>query len=303
MKRPSFQFYPADWRKDSALQSCSIAARGLWIEMMCIMHECEPYGYLSINGHAMNAAQLARLVGESEKAIKGLLGELENAGVFSRTETGCIYSRRMVNDERIRTVRAESGKLGGNPDLLKQKPGKEDNLLKQKDKQKSTKATEDDQAKANQSFKQKPTPSSSSSSSSSTSVNSLKAPNGALRERACASRAALCELKRPDWLPEDAWRDWVSYRKTHKSRFTEKAAELSLCELAKLRERGFEPRAVIEQSILSGWTGLFPLKDRAGTGPPGLNRQVALETRNAQVGAQWLAEMKQQEEANAPGGR
>src|SRR5260364_28809 len=67
---------------------------------------------------------------------------------------------------------------------------------------------------------------------------------------------ALCELKRPDWLPEDAWRDWVSYRKTHKSRFTEKAAELSLCELAKLRERGFEPRAVIEQSILSGWTGL-----------------------------------------------
>src|SRR5260363_2291 len=264
MKRPSFQFYPADWRKDSALQSCSIAARGLWIEMMCIMHECEPYGYLSINGHAMNAAQLARLVGESEKAIKGLLGELENAGVFSRTE---------------------SGKLGGNPDLLKQKPGKEDNLLKQKDKQKSTKATEDDQAKANQSFKQKPTPSSSSSSSSSTSVNSLKAPNGALRERACASRAALCELKRPDWLPEDAWRDWVSYRKTHKSRFTEKAAELSLCELAKLRERGFEPRAVIEQSILSGWTGLFPLKDRAGTGPPGLNRQVALEAENARAKA------------------
>src|SRR5260364_313822 len=52
----------------------------------------------------------------------------ENAAVFSRTETGCIYSRRMVNDERIRTVRAESGKLGGNPDLLKQKPGKEDNL-------------------------------------------------------------------------------------------------------------------------------------------------------------------------------
>src|SRR5260364_151347 len=100
-----------------------------------------------------------------------------------------------VNWRMRACFRAESGKLGGNPDLLKQKPGKEDNLLKQKDKHKSTKATEDDQAKANQSFKQKPTPSSSSSSSSSTSVNSLKAPNGALRERACASRAALCELK------------------------------------------------------------------------------------------------------------
>src|SRR5260364_27403 len=155
MKRPSFQFYPADWRKDSALQSCSIAARGLWIEMMCIMHECEPYGYLSINGHAMNAAQLARLVGESEKAIKGLLGELENAGVFSRTETGCIYSRRMVNDERIRTVRAESGKLGGNPDLLKQKPGKRTICL--------SKRISKNQPKPQKTIKQKPTKASSKS--------------------------------------------------------------------------------------------------------------------------------------------
>ena len=30
MKRPAFQFYPSDWRKDMALQSCSVAARGLW---------------------------------------------------------------------------------------------------------------------------------------------------------------------------------------------------------------------------------------------------------------------------------
>ena len=112
MKRPAFQFYPADWRKDAALQSCSLCARGLWVEMMCILHECEPYGVLSVNGKAMGTAQLSRLVGESERAVKKLLSELEEAGVFSRDDEGRIYSRRMVNDERVRNARAEGGKAG-----------------------------------------------------------------------------------------------------------------------------------------------------------------------------------------------
>lgn len=60
MKRPSFQFYPADWRKDTALQFCSLQSRGLWVEMMCIAHECEPYGYLMVNGKAMTNAQIGR---------------------------------------------------------------------------------------------------------------------------------------------------------------------------------------------------------------------------------------------------
>src|SRR5207253_3024039 len=110
------------------------------------------YGYLSINDNVMSAVQLARLIGGSERTVKGLLNELESARVFSRTEEGCIYSRRMVNDERLRTVRAASGWLGGNPDLLKQKQTKAKNLLKQK----TTKVTEDDQANVEQTRKQKP---------------------------------------------------------------------------------------------------------------------------------------------------
>lgn len=141
MKRPAFQFYPADWRKDPALSACSLSARGLWIELMCIAHEASAYGVLSINGKPMAPTQIARMVGESPAAVVKLLAELEDAGVFSRDEQGCIYSRRMVKDEHLRNVRADAGRLGGNP-----------NLLKQKDKQ---------------SGEQNPTPSSSSSSSSS----------------------------------------------------------------------------------------------------------------------------------------
>ena len=121
MKRPSFQFYPADWRKDPALSACSLAARGLWIELMCVAHEGDNYGHLSINGKPMTPAQVARMVGESPAVAAKLLKELEDAGVFSRDEQGCIFSRRMVKDEHVRNVRADAGRLGGNPNLLKQK--------------------------------------------------------------------------------------------------------------------------------------------------------------------------------------
>lgn len=111
-KRPSFQFYPADWRKDPALSSCSLAARGLWIELMCVAHEAEKYGVLTVNGHAMTHQQIARAVGEVPPVVKKLLDELEAAGVFSRDESGAIYSRRMVKDEHIRDVRAKAGHEG-----------------------------------------------------------------------------------------------------------------------------------------------------------------------------------------------
>lgn len=148
-KRPAFQFYPSDHRGETGLQLSSLAARGLWSEMLCVMHEGAPYGHLTTAaGHPIEPAQLARMVGESGTTVRRLLGELEDAGVFSRTELGVIYSRRMVRDEHIRTVRAEAGKRGGNPNLTGKHPVKHggSDLLKQTD-------------------KQMPTPSSSSSSS------------------------------------------------------------------------------------------------------------------------------------------
>lgn len=112
MKRPSFQFYPSDWRKDTALQFCSLAARGLWVEMMCIAHECDPYGYLVVNGRPMTTAHIGRLVGIAERECSRLLTELFDAGVPSKTDEGVIFSRRMVRDEEIRNKRAVGGLAG-----------------------------------------------------------------------------------------------------------------------------------------------------------------------------------------------
>ena len=145
MKRPSFQFYPSDWLRDTALRTCSIGARGLWIDMICYMHEGNPYGYLKVGNKVILASNLSAMVGATLEQVEGWLHELSDAGVFD-FEDGVICSRRMIRDENIRKIRAEGGSKGGNP------------MLKVKN-------------KVNLEDKQKPTPSSSSSSSSSSLKN------------------------------------------------------------------------------------------------------------------------------------
>lgn len=109
-KRPSYQFYPRDERADTALQACSLVARGLWHEMQNIMHDGDPYGHLRIGGRDYTVDELARYVGESVGRVRQWLAELENRNVFSRTATGTIYSRRMIRDEYHRNIRAAGGK-------------------------------------------------------------------------------------------------------------------------------------------------------------------------------------------------
>jgi hypothetical protein len=111
------KFYPADWRADAMLRLCSIGARGLWAEMMCIMHDAEPYGSLLVNGRRIDKKQLAALSGISEKECSVLLFELEGNGVFSRDEDGTIFSRRMRRDHQKAVRDKANGSGGGNPRL------------------------------------------------------------------------------------------------------------------------------------------------------------------------------------------
>jgi hypothetical protein len=116
--RPWLAFYPSDYRADPSLRMCSIAARGLWLEMLCVMHEAEPRGSLRIKGRGVTAPQLAVLAGASLHEVEALLNELETAGVFSRDDEGIIFSRRMVRDEAKFQKDRNNGKRGGNPLLL-----------------------------------------------------------------------------------------------------------------------------------------------------------------------------------------
>ncbi len=43
------------WRDDAGLRLCSLAARGLWFEMLCIMFMSENRGYLSLSDKQMSS--------------------------------------------------------------------------------------------------------------------------------------------------------------------------------------------------------------------------------------------------------
>lgn len=115
------KFYPTDWRSDPRLRMCGMAARGLWIEIIALMHEASPYGHLLVSGQSPTDAQLAVLAGAPSEQISDLIGELESAGVFSRTNAGVIYSRKMTRMAKKAAVARKNGKNGGNPSLSKDK--------------------------------------------------------------------------------------------------------------------------------------------------------------------------------------
>jgi hypothetical protein len=151
MKLPAFQFYPADWRKDPGVQALSYHDRGVWFEILCLMHESEQRGKLLLNGAPMPEDALARLLGLDKQNLTKTLTTLLSYGVVSRDdETGAFVNRRMVRDEAIRKMRQEVGKRGGNPNLVNQKSNQnpEPDLTKSQPFQSSSSTTKKDSAKA-----------------------------------------------------------------------------------------------------------------------------------------------------------
>ncbi|CAN7594159.1 hypothetical protein LJR039_004341 [Pseudorhodoferax sp. LjRoot39] len=131
MKRPSFQFYPADWTTDLALRRCSPAARGVWMDVLCALHNSDDqYGLLrwplkeiaSTIGAPM--AAMRELVEKgvlkgSDKRIDEALVYVPRHGrkdgepvILIDTQAGPLwYSKRLVKDEYIRTIRGESSRF------------------------------------------------------------------------------------------------------------------------------------------------------------------------------------------------
>lgn len=134
-KKPAFQFYPGDWRKDQDLSRASLQAKGALIEVLCLAFECEKRGYLMSGKIPWTIDEIAHAIGgdkiENMKAIEELLTKK----ILKIDKKKCIFSARMVRDEKLSKLRRRVGSMGGNPNLV------------------------------NQTANQKPTPSSSSSTS------------------------------------------------------------------------------------------------------------------------------------------
>jgi hypothetical protein len=106
-------FFPADWMTDTELRLLPLEARGLWIDMLCIMHQSETGYSLVSNGRKICAKSLSLLAHISPEKTENLLKQIIEAGVCSVDEDGVIYSRRLLRDKELREKRAKAGSKGG----------------------------------------------------------------------------------------------------------------------------------------------------------------------------------------------
>jgi hypothetical protein len=140
---PFMKFYVDDWLADEKARLCTSGARGLWIDMICLMWKSDIRGVLvQPNGFPVDARMLARLTGNGNKSTSKWLTELEVFGVCSIDVNGSYFCRRMVKDERVRQVRAAAGKKGGQTRILNERSDLLDDLLEQNGKQNPSKSVE-----------------------------------------------------------------------------------------------------------------------------------------------------------------
>jgi len=232
-KLPAIQFYPGDWKKDPGIQALDFFHKGVWFEMILMMHESEERGVLMLNGKPYPNEALARALGLDNQILTTTLTTLTTYGVAKvRKEDGAIYSRKMVRDEEIRQIRIKAGSKGGNPNLLNQK------------------ATTTVNQKTTTRVNQKSTPSSSSSSSISLNINKKKNPPTPKGE----------PLNFPPKLDNEAcktaWRDWLEHKKAlGKGYKSIKSQEILLRQWA---DRPTEFIKSIIHSIGQNYQGIFP---------------------------------------------
>lgn len=89
------------------------------------------------------------------------------------------------------------------------------------------------------------------------------APRKRSEEKRREEKKNISAFALPDWIPHDSWEAWLEVRKKSKAPNTDRALGLAVKELERLRGEGQDVRAVLEQSTLRGWKGVFEVKGRA----------------------------------------
>lgn len=132
-KSPGFWFFVGDWMKDPELRFCSLFARGLLVDLLCLMFEAKTQGYLSKpNGEPRSDLDIVNAIsgGTCDEKMEALK-ELETSGVLSRNENGVLFSRRIARLGEVSEQRSKAGSKG----VSKREANKEAKA-KQNDKQK-----------------------------------------------------------------------------------------------------------------------------------------------------------------------
>lgn len=89
-----------------------------------------------------------------------------------------------------------------------------------------------------------------------TSRTVIDTPNGVSKARA----AKALSFQLPAWVPAEAWAGYEEMRRKMRKGMTIRAKELAIGKLGRLRDAGHDPGAVLDQSVMNSWQGLFEVK-------------------------------------------
>ncbi len=118
--QPYMPLYVQDYLTDEKLNMCSAASQGIFIKIMCQMHKSDEYGTILLkqkdkqNGSTyLNfACKLARLLPFEKDELKIAIQELVEEKVLN-IDGDKLYQKRMIHDNNLSIIRAESGSKGG----------------------------------------------------------------------------------------------------------------------------------------------------------------------------------------------
>jgi len=85
----------------------------------------------------------------------------------------------------------------------------------------------------------------------------------------------------PDWIPTESWTGYEDMRRKIRKPLTDRARTLAVGKLEKLFRDGHMPGAVLDQSVLHSWQGLFPPKTEVNRNDKPDNSIVAQLERKA----------------------
>ena len=125
-KLPAMPFYTGDYLKSPNVRSCKPDVRGLYIDCLCLLWNSHERGvFIDANNNPYTEDDILTAIGLDNQNSSNWLTTLIKKGLLLvREPDGAFYNDRMVKDENLRKIRQESGKQGGNPILVNQKPTK-----------------------------------------------------------------------------------------------------------------------------------------------------------------------------------
>jgi hypothetical protein len=92
-------------------------------------------------------------------------------------------------------------------------------------------------------------------------------------DKECIKNDKKEDITLPEFLNSDVWEAFKEMRKKKKATLTNHAINLIFAKLAKFKETGQDPNAILNQSIERSWTGIFEIKEGGANGKDSLSER------------------------------